>query len=35
VRLEHYRVFWEQSLDRLEGYLAELQGKEKARGRRQ
>src|SRR6187200_1422390 len=33
--LEHYRVFWEQSLDRLEGYLAELQGKEKTRGRRQ
>ena len=32
--LEHYRVFWEQSLDRLEGYLAELQGKEKPRGRR-
>src|SRR6476619_4961784 len=32
--LEHYRVFWEQSLDRLEGYLAELQGKEKRRGRR-
>ena len=33
--LEHYRVFWEQSLDRLEGYLAELQGKEKPRGRKQ
>jgi DNA-binding transcriptional ArsR family regulator len=32
--LEHYRVFWEQSLDRLEGYLSELQGKEKPRGRR-
>ena len=23
--LEHYRRFWEQSLDRLEGYLDELQ----------
>ena len=32
--LEHYRVFWEQSLDRLEGYLSELQGKEKPRGRK-
>ncbi len=31
--LEHYRVFWEQTLDRLEGYLKELQGKEKRRGR--
>ncbi len=26
--LEHYRRYWEQSLDRLEDYLAELQGKE-------
>ena len=26
--LEHYRQYWEQSLDRLEDYLAELQGKE-------
>jgi DNA-binding transcriptional ArsR family regulator len=25
--LEHYRRFWEQSLDRLEEYLAELQGR--------
>ena len=25
--LEHYRRFWEQSLDRLDDYLAELQGK--------
>jgi len=33
--LEHYRVFWEESLDRLEGYLSELQGKEKPRGRKQ
>ena len=32
--LDHYRVFWEQSLDRLEGYLKGLQGKEKPRGRR-
>ncbi len=27
--LEHYRRFWEQSLDRLEDYLKELQAKEK------
>jgi DNA-binding transcriptional ArsR family regulator len=33
--LERYRVFWEQSLDRLGGYLKEIQGKEKRRGRRQ
>jgi DNA-binding transcriptional ArsR family regulator len=26
--LEHYRRFWEQSLDRLQDYLAELQGAE-------
>ena len=26
--LEHYRRFWEQSLDRLEDYLKELQAKE-------
>jgi DNA-binding transcriptional ArsR family regulator len=32
--LEHYRQFWEQSLDRLEHYLKDLQGKEKKRGRR-
>jgi DNA-binding transcriptional ArsR family regulator len=32
--LEHYRVFWEQSLDRLEAYLKELQGKEQRRGRK-
>src|SRR5437667_3783482 len=24
--LEHYRSFWEQSFDRLDDYLAELQG---------
>ncbi len=27
--LEHYRHFWEQSFDRLDDYLGELQGKEK------
>jgi DNA-binding transcriptional ArsR family regulator len=27
--LEHYRRFWEQSFDRLEHYLRELQAKEK------
>ena len=32
--LEPYRSFWEQSLDHLENYLKELQGKEKKRGRR-
>src|SRR5580692_12974574 len=32
--LERYRIFWEQSLDRLEDYLKQLQGKEKRRGRR-
>jgi|SRR5262245_39178167 len=32
--LQRYRVFWEQSLDRLQGYLLELQRKEKPRGRR-
>jgi DNA-binding transcriptional ArsR family regulator len=30
--LEHYRIFWEQSLDRLETYLTELQDKEQSRG---
>jgi DNA-binding transcriptional ArsR family regulator len=30
--LEHYRRFWEQSFDRLENYLGELQGKEKKDG---
>jgi DNA-binding transcriptional ArsR family regulator len=30
--LEHYRRFWGQSLDRLEDYLCELQGKEKKDG---
>jgi DNA-binding transcriptional ArsR family regulator len=32
--LEHYRRFWEQSLDRLEAYLPELQRKEKTHGRK-
>jgi DNA-binding transcriptional ArsR family regulator len=32
--IEHYRAFWEQSLDRLESYLKELQGKGKRRGHR-
>jgi DNA-binding transcriptional ArsR family regulator len=32
--IDHYRAFWEDSLDRLDDYLKELQGKEKRRGRR-
>lgn len=32
--LDHYRAFWEQSLDRLQDYLKELQDKEKRRGRK-
>jgi DNA-binding transcriptional ArsR family regulator len=32
--LEHYRQFWEQSLDRLGAYLPELQRKEKKHGRK-
>lgn len=28
--LQHYRRFWEQSLDRLEEYLQELQAKDKS-----
>ncbi len=32
--VEHYRRFWEQSLDRLEDYLKTLQAKEKKRGRK-
>jgi DNA-binding transcriptional ArsR family regulator len=32
--LEHYRRFWEQSLDRLGDYLRKLQTKEKKRGRK-
>jgi DNA-binding transcriptional ArsR family regulator len=30
--VEHYRRFWEQSFDRLEDYLGELQRKEKKDG---
>jgi DNA-binding transcriptional ArsR family regulator len=32
--LERYRRFWDQSLDRLDTYLIELQAKEKKRGRK-
>lgn len=32
--IEHYRRFWDESLDRLEVYLKELQAKERAHGRR-
>ncbi len=32
--IEHYRGFWEQSLDRLEDYLHELQAKPKRPGRK-
>src|SRR5262249_47310819 len=31
--IEHYRQFWEASLDRLEAYLKEIQLKEKSHGR--
>jgi DNA-binding transcriptional ArsR family regulator len=31
--VEHYRRFWDESLDRLDEYLKELQKKEKPRGR--
>jgi DNA-binding transcriptional ArsR family regulator len=31
--LETYRRFWEQQFDRLDGYLREVQKKEKRRGR--
>ena len=30
--LERYRRFWEESFDRLDGYLRELQAREKKRG---
>jgi DNA-binding transcriptional ArsR family regulator len=33
--LEHYRRYWEQSLDRLEDYLKVLQGREKPNVRKQ
>jgi DNA-binding transcriptional ArsR family regulator len=32
--VEHYRRFWEQSLDRLDEYLQELRKKEKTDGRK-
>ena len=32
--VEHYRDFWEQSLDRLDAYLQTLQAKEKKRARK-
>jgi DNA-binding transcriptional ArsR family regulator len=32
--VEHYRSFWEESLDRLDDYLHELQAKEGKRGRK-
>ncbi|HXN86877.1 MAG TPA: metalloregulator ArsR/SmtB family transcription factor [Candidatus Binataceae bacterium] len=32
--LERYRRFWEESFDRLEDYLRELQAKEKKNGRK-
>jgi DNA-binding transcriptional ArsR family regulator len=32
--LEHYRRFWEQSFDRLEDYLRQLKGSEKAQSRK-
>jgi|SRR5579864_7792460 DNA-binding transcriptional ArsR family regulator len=32
--LEQYRRCWEQSFERLDSYLKELQGKEKKRGRK-
>ena len=32
--IEHYRKFWEESLDRLDDYLREIQAKGKRRGRR-
>ena len=33
--VEHYRRFWEESFDRLDDYLQELQTKEKKSGRKQ
>src|SRR5579872_3794209 len=32
--LEHYREFWDQSLDRLEVYVEQLQGKGRRRARK-
>jgi len=32
--IEHYRRFWEESLDRLDAYLQKIQARGKRRGRR-
>jgi DNA-binding transcriptional ArsR family regulator len=32
--LEHYRLFWEQSFDRLDDYLTKMKKKEKKHGRK-
>src|SRR3954454_1620919 len=32
--IEHYRRFWEASLDRLDDYLRKIQAKERKRGRK-
>jgi DNA-binding transcriptional ArsR family regulator len=32
--VQHYRQFWEQSFDRLDAYLLDLQNKEKKNGRK-
>jgi DNA-binding transcriptional ArsR family regulator len=32
--LEHYRQFWDESLDRLDDYLGELQAQEERHGRK-
>lgn len=32
--VEHYRRFWDESFDRLDDYLRELQAQEKKRGRK-
>ncbi len=32
--VEHYRKFWEESFDRLDEYLRQIQKKEKRRGRK-
>jgi DNA-binding transcriptional ArsR family regulator len=32
--LEHYRHFWEESLDRLDDYLGDLEAEEKGHGRK-
>jgi DNA-binding transcriptional ArsR family regulator len=32
--LEHYREYWEESFDKLDSYLKDIQSKEKKRGRK-